>query len=218
MHMFSNIPKNIPTKGGNSRDPSSLSPDLDAWWIWVSLALFSFSELGLFFFHTENQKAHLFSEYSVVEWQDGIYCCALALPARAETFHLLWLLRKSIECWQSLEGKLKTTFFLIWKYSAPQLICVFAPDVSFISYKARGNIRINESQYFYDVERFSWESPRLSRLQPLMAETAQSDLFWFWFFSPMLSEQKTPCKFWRAFSRMQRSLPWPRAFQRLQVN
>lgn len=121
-------------------------------------------------------------------------------------------------CWQSLEGKLKTTFFLIWKYSAPQLICVFAPDVSFISYKARGNIRINESQYFYDVERFRWESPRLSRLQPLMAETAQSDLFWFWFFSPMLSEQKTPCKFWRAFSRMQRSLPWPRAFQRLQVN
>lgn len=58
MHIFSNIPRNIPTKGGNSRDPSSLSPDLDARWIWVSLALFSFFELGFgFFFHTEKSKS-----------------------------------------------------------------------------------------------------------------------------------------------------------------
>lgn len=80
----------------------------------------------------------------------------------AEMFHLLGLLRKSIECWQSLEGKLKTAFLLIWKYSAPQLICVFTPNVSFVSYKARGSSRINESQYFYNIQRFSWESPRFT--------------------------------------------------------
>lgn len=128
----------------------------------------------------------------------------------AEMFHLLGLLRKSIECWQSLEGKLKTAFLLIWKYSAPQLICVFTPNVSFVSYKARGSSRINESQYFYNIQRFSWESPRFT--------DGWNSITWFvWvcfvvfflisiFFSPlMLSEQKTPCKFWRAFSRMQRS-------------
>lgn len=238
MHIFSNIPKNFSTKGGNSRDPSSLNPDLAALWIWVWLTLFGLFELGwdflglfcFFFSYRKIQKLiHFLSiqrfngrmGFIAVLWLFQPHCKGWNVPfaVAAEKIHrVLTKLGRETE---------NNNFSLHENIQHLDSFVYSLPNVSFRSYKARGNIRINESQYFYNLERFRWESPRSPRSQQLMVETAHSDLFWFFcclfwgfffFFPLMLSEQKTPCKFWRAFSRMQVSVPWPGAFQRLQIN